>query len=306
MEINNRNKNTIQAFQDYLRIERNMSLHTIDSYTYDLNQCEQFLINELHTDFETVKFKDLRYWVVYLSKQQYSATSINRKIASVKSLFKFLIQIEYIETNPTSALKSLKTPKHLPDFYSNDELETLFKNESMFEGTDEGLRDQLLIIMLFSTGIRQSELINMRWGDIDFSRKQIKILGKRQKERFVYLTEELCKLLEVYKQGVFGENSTHESLVFLTNKYNKLYPKFVYRKVNYYLSFISNGRKKSPHVLRHSFATELMNNDVEINSIKEVLGHSNLSSTEIYTHNSKDRMIKEYKSYHPRGGNKTK
>jgi len=306
MEIKNRNKNTIQAFQDYLRIERNMSLHTIESYTYDLNQCEQFLINELQTDFETVKFKDLRYWVVYLSKQHYSATSINRKIASVKSLFKFLIQIEYIETNPTSALKALKTPKHLPDFYSNDELETLFKNESMFEATDEGLRDQLLMIMLFSTGIRQSELINMRWGDIDFSRKQIKILGKRQKERFVYLTEELCKLLEVYKQGVFGENSTHESLVFLTNKYNKLYPKFVYRKVNYYLSFISNGRKKSPHVLRHSFATELMNNDVEINSIKEVLGHSNLSSTEIYTHNSKDRMIKEYKSYHPRGGNKKK
>ncbi len=296
----------IEAFEKYLSIERNMSKHTVSSYMFDLNQCSNFLNSELEVSFSTAKIKELRYWVVYLSKQDYSARSINRKIAALKSFYNFAMQAGIIDANPSVAIKSLKTERKLPEFYSAEEIDTLFTLEGVFDEGFFGKRDRLLLLTLFSTGIRQSELISLKIDDIDFERSQMKVLGKRNKERLVFLTEELKDQLITYILEMKDNNLTKNGLLFLTNKHNKMYPKFVYRKVNYYLSFISKGRQKSPHTLRHSFATELMNNEVEINSIKEVLGHSSLSATEIYTHNSKERMIKEYKSYHPRGGNKIK
>lgn len=296
----------IKAFEKYLSLEKNMSSHTLSSYCFDLNQCENFLKAELNSGFSTANIKELRYWVVFLSKQNYSPRSINRKIASVKSFYKFATQTGLILNNPATAIKSLKTDRKLPEFYSAKELDGLFNTEGLFENSFYGRRDRLLLVLLFTTGIRQSELINIKVKDVNIDRKQIKVLGKRQKERFVFLTEELGDLLIDYMLELRSEISVQNDYLFLTNKHNKMYPKFVYRKVNGYLSFISKGRQKSPHTLRHSFATELMNNEVEINSIKEVLGHASLSATEVYTHNSKERMIKEYKSYHPRGGNKTK
>ncbi len=294
----------IDAFQNYLSIEKNVSKHTIESYIYDLNQCLHFLESELEVSFCNAKIKELRYWVVFLSKQDYSPRSINRKIAALKSFYKFAMQTNLVNNNPSIAIKSLKTEKKLPEFYSANEFEHLFKKEGVFNSDFLGRRDQLILLTLFSTGIRQSELINIKVNDVDLIRKQIKVLGKRNKERFVYVTEEMRDLLINYMLEMKQVHPFENTLLFLTDKQNKMYPKFVYRKVNYYLSFISKGRQKSPHVLRHSFATELMNNEVEINSIKEVLGHASLSATEIYTHNSKERMIKEYKSYHPRGGYK--
>ena len=294
----------IEAFQNYLSLEKNMSKHTIESYLYDLNQCSAFLESELEVTFEHAKIKELRYWVVYLSKQNYSPKSINRKIAAVKSFYKFAMQTGIVKHNPSVAIKSLKAEKKLPEFYSANEFEYLFEKEDLFKNDFFGKRDKLILLILFSTGIRQSELINIKVNDVDLVRKQLKVIGKRKKERFVFLTEELSDMLIDYMLELKLVQPPENDLLFLTNKHNKMYPKFVYRKVNYYLSFISKGRQKSPHILRHSFATELMNNEVEINSIKEVLGHASLSATEIYTHNSKERMIKEYKSYHPRGGNK--
>lgn len=296
----------IQAFEKYLEIEKNMSSHTLLSYMYDINQCDQFLRAELETDFSKATTKALRYWVVFLSKQKYSPRSINRKVAAIKSFYKFANQTGIINTNPSTAIKSLKTERKLPEFYSAKELDQLFSAEGIFENTFFGRRDRLMLLVLFSTGIRQSELINIKVSDVFLERKQIKVLGKRQKERFVFITEEMGDLLIDYMLELESQNCLKSDYLFLTNKHNKMYPKFVYRKVNSYLSFISKGRQKSPHTLRHSFATELMNNEVEINSIKKVLGHASLSATEVYTHNSKERMIKEYKSYHPRGGNKIK
>lgn len=296
----------IKAFEKYLSLEKNMSSHTLLSYSFDINQCENFLKAELNSSFSLANIKELRYWVVFLSKQNYSPRSINRKIASVKSFYKFATQTGLVLNNPATAIKSLKTERKLPEFYSAKELDGLFNREGLFENSFYGRRDHLLLLILFSTGIRQSELINIKVKDVNIDRKQIKVLGKRQKERFVFLTEELGDLLIDYMLELRSEIPAENDYLFLTNKHNKMYPKFVYRKVNSYLSFISKGRQKSPHTLRHSFATELMNNEVEINSIKEVLGHASLSATEVYTHNSKERMIKEYKSYHPRGGNKTK
>lgn len=296
----------IQAFKKYLELEKNMSSHTLLSYMYDINQCDQFLRVELETDFSKATTKALRYWVVFLSKQKYSSRSINRKVAAIKSFYKFANQTGIINNNPSTAIKSLKTERKLPEFYSAKELDHLFSAEGIFENTFFGRRDRLMLLVLFSTGIRQSELINIKVCDVFLERKQIKVLGKRQKERFVFITEEMGDLLIDYMLELESQNGLKNDHLFLTNKHNKMYPKFVYRKVNSYLSFISKGRQKSPHTLRHSFATELMNNEVEINSIKKVLGHASLSATEIYTHNSKERMIKEYKSYHPRGGNKIK
>ena len=292
-------KSMIEAFENYLRIEKNMSRHTLLSYIFDLNQCKNFLELELDVNFSKANIKELRYWVVYLSKQNYSPRSINRKIAALKSFYKFALQTELVNSNPAIAIKSLKTDKKLPEFYAAKELDELFNKGEVFESSFFGRRDRLMLVLLFSTGIRQSELINISLKDININRKQIKVLGKRSKERFVFLTDELADLLIDYMLELRSLNLEEKGLLFLTNKHNKMYPKFVYRKVNYYLSFISKGRQKSPHTLRHSFATELMNNEVEINSIKEVLGHASLSATEVYTHNSKERMIKEYKSYHP-------
>lgn len=296
----------IEAFGSYLKVERNMSKHTLESYMFDLNQCLAFLQAELDVSFDNAKIKELRYWIVYLSKQDYSPRSINRKIAALKSFYKFAVQTGLLTNNPSKALKSLKTEKKLPEFYSAQELDDLFTQEGVFENSFFGRRDRLMLLVLFTTGIRQSELINIKISDLDLDRNQLKVIGKRNKERMVFLTQELKDSLITYMLELKSNNTGQNHSLFLTNKHNKMYPKFVYRKVNHYLSFISKGRQKSPHTLRHSFATELMNNEVEINSIKEVLGHASLSATEVYTHNSKERMIKEYKSYHPRGGNKIK
>lgn len=293
----------IKEFLIYLEKEKNYSKHTRTSYKNDLSYYFDFLDQEIQTTFKKVKVDELRFFIVFLKKNKLSNSTINRKIATLKSFYKFLHQIEILKNNPAKTLKSLKIPKRLPDFYTNKEIESIF-NSFEFKNDFKGTRDKLILLILFSTGVRQSELINIKNTDIHIIEKQIKVLGKGGKERYVFLTNELITLINkylIYREELNFDENKH---FLTTDKGNKMYPKFVYKVVNYYLSYISKGRKASPHTLRHSYATELMNKEVEINSIKKTMGHSSLTSTEVYTHNSKERLIKQYQTYHPRGGNK--
>jgi integrase/recombinase XerC len=291
----------VKGFIEFLGKEKNYSKHTILSYSNDLEHFSNFVLQELKSDPLTIDSKEIRFYIVSLKKLDFSARSINRKIACLKSFFKYLLLIDARSTNPTTAIRSQKVPKTLPTFYSNKEMDEILDLKN-FPDTWEGHRDRLIILILFSTGIRKSELINLKYSNIDLSRKQIQIIGKGNKIRYVFLTNELIKDINTYRTMIPDDINVNTDYLLLTNKGNKLYPKFVYKVTNSYLSYVSKGRKRNPHSLRHSYATELMNEEVEINSIKESLGHSSLSSTEIYTHNSKSRLVNEYLTYHPRGG----
>ncbi|MCT4665806.1 MAG: tyrosine-type recombinase/integrase [Flavobacteriales bacterium] len=295
--------NEISAFKEYLLIEKNYSEHTAVAYIKDIEQFLLFLSSELELAQENVSNKEMRYWIVWMRKKELAIRSINRKIASVKAYFKFLQQINTRIDNPARGLKALKVPKRLPSFYHNDEIAKLLEMEIYGEGL-LAKRDYLIILLLYSTGIRRAELINLKERDIDFSRQQIKILGKGNKERYVYLTNELIRALRLYLEEKKASDFSSCEALFFTKKGKKMYPKFVYDLVNDYLSYVAKGRKKGPHVLRHSYATEMMNQEVDLQSIKESMGHSSISATQVYTHNSKERLLKEYKSFHPRGGTK--
>ena len=295
----------IDSFLEFLQVEKNYSKHTLKAYQVDLEQCQQFLEFELdQKDLAKADHESLRYWIVSLSKQDLNPKSINRKIASLKSYFKFLMLIEEIDQNPAEGLKSLKTGKRLAEFYSNKEIDEVFQSFDLSSEKFHVHRDFLLLYILYVTGIRRDELINLRLEHLNLESQTLTVLGKGGKWRTVYLPEEGLLYCSNYLKIRKNSITSNSDYLFLTNNHKKLYPKFVYRKVNSYFSTVSKGRKKSPHVLRHSFATALMNNEVELNTIKEVLGHSSLSSTAVYTHNTKARMIKAYQSHHPRGDKK--
>ncbi|MGB0427951.1 MAG: tyrosine-type recombinase/integrase [Flavobacteriales bacterium] len=295
----------IASFLEFLQVEKNYSEHTRKAYQADLEQCRQFLEFELdQNQLEKTDHKSLRYWVVALSKQNLHPKSINRKIASLKSYFNFLMLIEEIDQNPAEGLKSLKTPKRLAEFYNNTEIDEVLQSFDLSSEEFHVHRDFLLLYILCVTGIRRSELINLRLEHLDLANQSLDVLGKGGKWRKVYLPDEGLVYISNYLKIRKKNMSLDCNYLFLTNNYKKLYPKFVYRKVNDYFSNVSKGRKKSPHVLRHSLATALMNNTVGLNTIKDVLGHSSLSSTAIYTHNTKVRMTKAYQSHHPRGDKK--
>lgn len=264
----------------------------MSGYQTDLLQFADFLAGK---PIETAQTDELRAWVVSLSENGLENTSINRKIASLRAFYKFLVRRKKIDKDPSDLLKSLKTPKRLPVFLEEKSTVRLFEDIEYEEGF-AGVRDKLILELLYGTGIRLSELIGIRESDVDHNR--VKVLGKRSKYRIIPLHENLVKLIEHYR-SLKKEQSVSEYLL-VTDKMEPLYPVFVQRKVKHYIRQVSTLQKKSPHILRHTFATHLLNHGADLNAIKELLGHANLSATQIYTHNSISKLKEVFKKAHPK------
>ncbi|MCL9807330.1 tyrosine-type recombinase/integrase [Flavobacterium amniphilum] len=293
--------NNLQKFQDYLLKEKNYSVHTALAYGKDLEFFQQFLDGNFDkTALEEVSYTLVRSWIVFMVDAGVSNSSVNRKMSSLKSFYKFLLKTKQIEVSPLSKHKALKTPKKVQIPFSEDELDNVLTHVVYKEGFD-GVRDKLVIEMFYSTGIRRSELIGLQLKNVDLSGGQIKVLGKRQKERIVPLLPLMIDQLKLY----LDERKVLKSIVdadflFLLSNGNKLNETFVYRLINDYFSNVSEKVKRSPHMLRHTFATHMLNHGADLNSIKELLGHSSLASTQVYTHSSLTELKNVYQSAHPR------
>jgi len=292
---------TIESFLSYLSLEKNYSDHTVLAYKSDIESFARFCSKEFQTDqIETIGYSLIRSWIVALVDNGIGNRSINRKIASLKAYYKFLLRIEEIQVNPLSKHKPLKTAKKIEIPFSEKEMNAVLSQIS-YENGFEGVRDKLIIELLYATGIRRAELINLKMDAIDLHSKTIKVLGKRNKERLL----PLLSSSEILFQDYFAErallpNIRDERYVFLLKSGYKIYETLVYRAVNKYLSEVSSKVKKSPHILRHTFATHLLNQGADLNSVKELLGHSSLASTQIYTHNSIAELKKVHDASHPR------
>ncbi|WP_322549580.1 tyrosine-type recombinase/integrase [Flavobacterium psychraquaticum] len=291
----------LQAYQDYLDKEKNYSPLTVQAYLADIRSFQTYLIAVKEAiPLEEVNYSQIRSWIVDLVDNNISNTSINRKIASLKSFYKFLLKIQQITINPLLKHKSLKTAKKIQIPFSEKELQDVFEFNN-YENSFEGIRNQLIIELFYTTGIRRAELINIKTRQIDFSQKSIKVIGKRNKERIIPLLDCTLQLIKTYNEErndleVIKEND----VLILSTAGNKVSESFVYRLIKEYFSTVSQKTKKSPHVLRHSFATHLLNNGADLNSVKELLGHASLSSTQIYTHSSLAELKKVYQEAHPR------
>ena len=292
---------SIESFISYLSLEKNYSPHTITAYRNDLvefkNYCrQQFQLEEINQ----VSYNLIRSWIVCLVESGVSNRSVNRKIASLKAYYKFLLRVGILTINPLAKHKALKTSKKIEIPFSEIEMENVI-SQIPFEDNFEGKRDKLIIELLYTTGIRRAELIGLRVKDVDYQAGTIKVLGKRNKERIIPLLEATKELfleynLERSRLKAIGD----EAYVFLSGKGNKMYETLVYRIINKYFSLVSAKVKKSPHILRHTFATHLLNKGADLNSVKELLGHSSLASTQVYTHNSIAELKKVHFSAHPR------
>lgn len=290
----------INSFLQYLSSEKRYSVHTISAYEIDLNQLKEFATEHFdEEDLLQLTAAVLRSWMVTLIEQGLDARSINRKISSCKSFYRYALRLGKIDSLPTDKLSSPKVKKALPKYIKQDELETLF-DASNFSDDFEGYRDWLILEILYSCGFRLAELISIKEGNVDLIKGSIKVLGKRNKERIVPIHSSLIEKIKSYIDLKEKLSFADEGLLLLSDKGKKLYPKFVYRKVNYYLGQVTSQQKKSPHVLRHSFATHMLNNGADLNTIKELLGHANLSATQIYTHNSIEKLKNIYQQAHPR------
>ena len=285
----------LKEFINYIQSEKRYSDYTITSYKVDLNQFFNYLIEEYKIDTpKNVTFKIVRNWISYLLESGLKPRSVNRKISSLKSYFKFLVISNYSDSNPTLKIISPKTSKRLPVFIEKEKINSLL-DAKFFDDNFIGYRDKLIIELFYFTGIRLSELLNISIKDVDFNNSQIKVLGKRNKERLIPLTYTLISELKK-----FINNNNLNSYLFVDENNKKLYSKKIYRIVNKYISKVSSLKKKSPHILRHSFATHMLNNGADINAIKEILGHANLSATQIYTHNSIKKLKNVHKQAHPK------
>ncbi|MCD4791747.1 MAG: tyrosine-type recombinase/integrase [Bacteroidales bacterium] len=290
-----------KKFLKYLEFQKKYSLHTINSYACDIEQFQYFCTENkfiLSEDEIVSDYKVLRKWIAVLSSDNISSRTINRKLSSLKTYYNFLIREGLIQNNPVSKIIRPKTKQNIPEFISNDNINLLLDSD-IFSDDFEGIRDRLIIELLYCTGIRRAELIGLRIKDLDFVYNTIKVTGKRNKQRIIPYPKTLNNLLKEYliKKEEIYTDSEH---LLLTNSGKQIYPKLVYRVVNKYISFFSSVKKKSPHILRHTFATHLLNNGADINAVKELLGHANLSATQIYTHNTFEKLNKIYKQAHPR------
>lgn len=292
---------TFKSFSDYLSLEKNYSLHTINAYVRDLENFSDFCKEEYgERKIDNVNYSQIRSWIIKLVETNISNRSINRKISSLNSYFKFLLKIESIKVNPLVKHKALKTEKKIQIPFSQEEVKSVL-TDFTFDNTFEGLRDKSIIELFYSTGIRRIELINIKLPDLNFEKKTLKVLGKRNKERILPLLDSSIDTLKKYlaernKLPIVSD----KSMLFLTKKGVKIYETLVYRIINEYFSFASSKLKKSPHILRHSFATHLLNQGADLNAVKELLGHTSLAATQVYTHNSIAELKKVYAKSHPR------
>ena len=291
-----------QAFSDYLQLEKKYSIHTVNNYLKDLDFFQEFLVATFETDnLSDINYSQIRSWIVMLVENGISNASVNRKIASLKAFYRFLLKTSQIATSPLQKHKALKTPKKIQIPFSEAEVDKVL-NKIQYPDGFVGLRDKLIIDLFYTTGIRRAELIHIKSNDIDLTNQTLKVLGKRNKERIIPILPIIVQEFKVY----FSERANLEEIrdkdyFFLTIKGNKLNESLVYRLINNYFSTVSEKVKKSPHILRHTFATHLLNNGADLNSVKELLGHSSLASTQVYTHNSLAELKKVYQNAHPRG-----
>lgn len=292
-----------QDFIDYLKYEKRVSPHTVTAYEHDLSQFFSFLQEKLEINqLSDVHTEDIRTWIIsLLEDDSLQAKSVNRKISAVRAFYRYKLKIKELSANPTLAIHAPKIPKKLPQYVDAKDMEHLF-SDIPFEDSFEGLRDRTILEIFYATGMRLSELLNLKVQDIHFQDNTIKVLGKRNKERLIPFGNKLSELLTMYlgnleKKFVEG---TKNNYIFVTDKGEQLYPKAVYRIVRKYLDMVTTIDKRSPHVIRHTFATHMLNNGADLNAIKTILGHSSLAATQIYTHNSIEQLKLIYNQAHPR------
>lgn len=285
-------------FIRYLTFEKKFSPHTILAYKNDLNQYSGFCQGVCGNNVN-LNYRIIRQWIVSLVESGIKPRSVNRKITTLKTYYRFLQRESLIAQNPMQKILSPKMNKTLPFFIEKKQINGLLDDKDLFGEDFEGTRNKLIIEIFYLTGIRLSELVNIRIGDIDLSSPSVKVIGKRNKERIIPLGLNSRKLIEGYMEKRAGINP-ESNYLFLTGKGIKVYEKLVYRVVTGYLNLVSTIEKKSPHVLRHTFATHMLNNGADLNAIKELLGHVTLSATQVYTHNTFEKIKQVYKQAHPR------
>ncbi len=290
------------AFRYYLQFEKKYSPHTIMAYCNDVSSFESF--NKIHFDQENIEqanYNQIRNWIVSLVDDAVSNVSVNRKMASLKAFYKFLLKTKQIEVSPLLKHKALKVPKVIQIPFSEKEVMAVLNQMQDAVGFEE-IRDKLIVDLLYTTGMRRAELIGLKISNIDLSAGTIKVFGKRSKERILPVLPIITDQFSLYlSERASLLSVVDEDCFFLTKKGLKLNDSFVYRLINSYFSTVSKKVKKSPHILRHTFATLLLNNGADLNSVKELLGHSSLASTQVYTHSSLSELKNVYKNAHPRG-----
>lgn len=290
-----------QQFLDYLAFEKNYSTLTITSYKRDLDDFIAFYQTEENSlEIQSATKNHIRAFIMNLTELKKSEKTVNRKLSALRSFFKYLIREKYLTVNPIEQIHSLKQTKQVLIPFTEAELNDLLNNDDLFPDTFEGIRDRLMIDMMYQTGIRRAELIGLKENDIDADTLSIKVLGKRNKERIIPISSFLLEDIESYNVRKNTEIAIQCTNVFVTEKGKPLYDNLVYSKVKYYLSLISVKHKKSPHMLRHSFATHMLDSGADLNAVKDILGHSSLSSTQIYTHGSIENLKKVFNKAHPR------
>lgn len=293
------------AFKEFLSFEKKYSLHTIKAYLTDIKAFEAFILEENPSEnIVNIGYKSIRRWIVFLSDKGLDNRSINRKMSSLKAYYSFLQQTLHLKESPFLQHTPLKQEKKLFVAFSDKEIDHSLQEISA-KTPFETLRNKAIIELFYATGIRRSELLNIKTQDIDFERKTIKILGKRNKERIIPLIDSAVLAIKDYlEERNFIQNKEQENFLFLTSKGYQIYPELLYRLVKNSFTPVTTKQKKSPHILRHSFATNLLSEGAELNSIKELLGHSSLASTQVYIHSGLAEIKKQYKKAHPRAKDK--
>ena len=286
------NRELVNFFLDHLSIERRLSPHTITSYSTDL---EQFIAFIEPRKLLEVQAMDVRKWLISLSDDTIQNRSINRKLATLRTFYKYLLRSGKVAENPMTSIRMVKTTKKLPHFVRESEMENLVENRKIASNFSEA-RDELILFLLYGTGIRLAELISLQSSQVNLAAKTIRVIGKRNKERVIPIPQLLIELIQAYRGFCTFENSH----LLLTDKGDPLYPMFVQRLVKKNLGEFSQLEKLSPHVLRHTYATHLLNRGADLNAIKELLGHANLAATQVYTHNSMEKMKAIYLQAHPK------
>ena len=290
----------VEKFLEYLAYEKRYSAHTLKSYTSDLEQLRLYLMQAYDIDLiEKVSHDMLRSWIVSLMENKISPRSVGRKISAVKSFFRWGRKYAGLDHDPTLKITLPKVSKRLPVYVEEEEMESL-NTEGHFPNSFEVMRDRVIVELFYQTGIRSNELLMLKTNDVDFQRGTIKVLGKRNKERIIPVGTDVISLMEQYYKIRMQEFEI-SPFFFITSKGESLYPKLVYKIVNTYLGRVSSLRKKSPHVLRHTFATHMLNRGADLNAIKELLGHASLAATQVYTHNSIEKLKEIHRKAHPNG-----
>ena len=292
---------SFNSFTDYLLLEKKYSKLTVSAYENDLESFKKFIKEEYASnDIQSINYPQIRNWIVFLVESNISNRSINRKMSSLNTYYKFLMKVGEIQANPLAKHKALKTSKKIQIPFSETEINMVL-DELHFEDDFEGIRNRLIIELFYSTGIRRIELVELKLTSVDFNNKTLKVLGKRNKERIVPLIKPVLETMNQYLKSRDGlEFIRDNDRLFLTKKGVKIYETLVYRIINDYFSIASSKVKKSPHILRHSFATHLLNQGADLNAVKELLGHSSLAATQVYTHNSIAELKKVHVNAHPR------